>query len=139
MFWRTSPILESKKLIKSSQHEFTKSKPWLTNLVAVYVVSTGWIDAERAVDVVYLDFIKAFDIISHNTLVMKLRKCGIDKRMVRGTENWLSDRAQRVFISGTEFGWRPVTSSAPQGSVTGLVCVNIFINDLGEGIKSTLS
>jgi len=37
-----------------------------------------------------------------NILVGKLRKCGIDKWTVRWIENWLTGRAQRVVISGTE-------------------------------------
>ena len=44
----------------------------------------------RAVDVIYLDFRKNFDTVSHNTLITKLRKCGIDEWMVRWVENWLT-------------------------------------------------
>jgi len=51
------------------------------------------------VDVVYLDFSKAFDTMSHNILVMKLRKCEIDEWMVRRIDNWLTGKAQRVVIS----------------------------------------
>ena len=56
----------------------------------------------REVNVVYLDFSKVFVTVFHNILVMKLRKCGIDEWMVRWTENWLTDRAQRVVISSAE-------------------------------------
>ena len=72
-------------------------------------------------DVVYLDFRKAFDTVSHNILVMKLRKYDIDEWLVRWTENWLTVQVQRVVISDTGSGWRPVTSGTPQGLVLGLV------------------
>ena len=44
----------------------------------------------RAVGVVYLDFSKAFGAVSHDILIWKLRKCGIDEWMLRWVENWLS-------------------------------------------------
>jgi len=44
---------------------------------------TDWIDVGRAVDVVYLDFSKAFDAASCNILIGKLRKCETVKWMVR--------------------------------------------------------
>jgi len=71
--------VEEKKVIRSSQHGFTKGKSCLTNLIAFYAGITGWVDGGRAVDVVYLDFSKAFNTVSHNILLGKLRKCGLDE------------------------------------------------------------
>jgi len=45
----------------------------LTNMVAFCEVITSWVEEEKAGDVVYLDFSKAFDTDSHKILVGKLR------------------------------------------------------------------
>lgn len=55
--------MEEKKVNRCSQHGFTKSKSCLSNLAAFYDVLTSWVDAERAVDTVHLDFSKAFDTV----------------------------------------------------------------------------
>ena len=70
--------ITDKRVIRGSQHGFTKGKSCLTNLIAFYEEVTRWVDDGKAVDVVYLDFSRAFDTVSHSILAAKLRKCGLD-------------------------------------------------------------
>ena len=85
----------STECIRSSQHGFTKGKSCLKNLIAFYDGMTSWLDEGRAVDVVYLDFSKAFDTVSRNIPIGKLRKCRLVEWTVRWIENWLNGKAQR--------------------------------------------
>ena len=48
-----------------------------------------------------LIFSKAFDTVSHSILAAKLRKYGLDVRVVRWTVNWLKERSQRVVVNET--------------------------------------
>ncbi|RMC05187.1 hypothetical protein DUI87_18371 [Hirundo rustica rustica] len=71
--------MDDKKLIRSSQCGFTEGKSCLTNLTAFYSKTITWVYEWRAVGIVYLDFSKALDTVSHNILVGKLRKCRMDE------------------------------------------------------------
>lgn len=66
--------MEDKQVIRSGQHGFTKGKLCLNSLIAFSEGMTGWVDEGRALDVVYLDFSRAFNTVFYNIPIGKLRK-----------------------------------------------------------------
>jgi len=90
------------------------------------------------VDVIYLDFQKAFYKVPHGRLVLKLDAHGIGGEILKWVENWLSERKQRVILGGEFTEWRDILSGVPQGSVLGPLLFIIYINDIDDDINSKL-
>ena len=92
--------LYSKKLIRETQHGFTKGRSCLTNLLQFLEEVTKYVDEGNPADVLYLDFSKAFDKVPHKRIVEKVKAHGIGSNIWRWIKAWLSDGRQRVVING---------------------------------------
>ena len=86
------------KLINPSQHWFLKAKSCLTNLLCFWEEITRWVDDGSPVDVIYLDFQKAFDKVPHQRLIRKLKSHGMGNSII----NWVEQqrRSQDFCLGG---------------------------------------
>ena len=88
---------------------------------------TKSLDDDNDVDIVYLDFCKAFDCVPHQHVLYKLKAYGISGKLWNWIMDILSNRQQRVNVNGLCSDWSNVISSFLQGSELGpllfIICI----------------
>ena len=104
-----------------------EEKLCLTNLLEYLETVQNNTDLGDSVDVVYFDFAKAFDKVSHRKLAEVLDAHGIRGNILQLIISWLLDRSQKVVYNSRSSGWKPVWSGVPQGSVLGPLRFVIYI------------
>ncbi|KAJ7418259.1 hypothetical protein WISP_59838 [Willisornis vidua] len=85
---------------RMDKHEFKRGRSYLTNLISFYDQITCLVEEQKAVDVVYLDFSKAFNTVTHRILLEKLAAHGLDRDTLCWVRSWLDGRVQRVLVNG---------------------------------------
>ena len=124
-------------ILVDAQHGFRPGRSCETQLILITAEDlTKSIDNREQVDAIVLDFSKAFDRVPHQRLLRKLHHCGVKGPLLSWTENFLTQRFQRVVVDGQSSDWVPVTSGGLQGTVLGPLLFLTYINDIPPGITS---
>ena len=85
-------------IITDAQHGFRPTKSTVSQLLECLNSWTTSVDNGKSVDIIYLDFAKAFDSVSHNKLIHKLSSMGISGELLNWIKLFLENRFQQVRV-----------------------------------------
>jgi len=119
------------------QHGFLNKKSTTTNLCNITQYIAESLDNGYQVDVIYTDYAKAFDKVSHTILLKKLSaEFGFQESLVSFFSSYLQFRKQRVVVKGFYSDYFVSTSGVPQGSNLGPLLFLLFINSVAKEIRN---
>ena len=95
------------------------------------------LSSDTTVDMIYLDFSKAFGKVDHGVLLHKLKDLGITGKLGIWFFQFLTNRSHYVRIPGGISKDSPVFSGVPQGTFMGPLLFLIRISDINKGTTSS--
>ena len=130
-------FLEDNQLLNPGQHGFRTGRSCLSQLLTHLDEILNALEGGNNVDVVYLDFSKAFNKVDFLVTLRKLSQLGVQGTLHAGLASFLTDRVQSVIVDGISSHTCQVTSGVPQGSVLEPLLFLILIRDIDQNVESS--
>ena len=130
--------LLEKNLLSNCQLGFVSGRSVQLQLLSLLNHWTDILDSGHTIDVIYLDFKKAFDSVPHMRLLSKLHSNRFRDPLLGWLKSFLIGRRQRVCVHDTVSLWHNVTIGIPQGIVRGSVLFPLNVNDLPDNVASNV-
>ena len=131
-------FLELSEKMDPNDHGSRAKRSCLSQLLEHHLEILDMLERGENVDLVYLDFAKAFDKCDINLLLHKAKALGITGKLGRWIHSFLSQRKQNVVVNGTKSNDSNVISGVPQGTVLGPLLFLIYIADIGDKVKASI-
>ena len=126
----------TQNLLDNRQWAYRKGKSTEQLLIHLTERWREAVERKLFVGILFVDFTKAFDTVSHNILLQKLNDLGIRGDIWLWLKNYLTERRQFVRINGCDCDTHIITHGVPQGSVLGPKLFSLFTKDLPKSLHS---
>ena len=130
-------FLKNNYISSDQQYRFLLGRSTTLQLLTVLDIWTDAFDNRLPVDVVYCDFMKAFDKVPHKWSLQIMEYNNLLLKVINWTKDFLINRKEPVLVNGVPSQWHTVLIGVPQGSVLGPILFALYINTLIEVLDNS--